>query len=70
MDRLGLCRLSRSQNIQKFFGSFFQKRTEKKEAKNIFQFGFGLWADRLACSGRALDGFDLRVPWCPSCLRG
>jgi hypothetical protein len=49
MDRLGLCRLSRSQIIQKFFGSFFQKRTERKrfffekEAKNFRSYRESWW---------------------------
>jgi hypothetical protein len=77
MDRLGLCRLSRSQIIQKFFGSFFQKRTErknfffeKKKQKTFFSLASVYGVRGLLVLGVAVDGFDLRVPWCSSCLGG
>ncbi len=62
-----LCRPSRSQIIQKFFGSFFQKRTERKhfffEKKKQKTFSNGASVYGLIDSlvlGVALNGFDLR----------
>jgi len=63
--------------VQKFFGSFFQKRTErknfffeKKKQKTFFNLALVYGLIDLLVLGVALDGFDLRVPWCSSRLRG